>query len=333
MRTRAFLRDATLLIATTALAACAPLPPATDAAPAEPATSPVVRSDPAPRTSRGAFIARQVELANRARDAGDLPAAEEHWRVLALLEPNDPRFANALAATREAIARGAREQWQAGLDARRNGDTARARNAFLRTLALDPGHADAARALRELEHQAMAKSQGERAARARANGETVASARTRAGNAAAATDAYDLEQRLELMRAGDVQVGLRELRTWVEANPGERAARQRAGAAVADRARELESRGLRESALSLYEQAGALAGGTQAQWTARMQALRKALGEHYYAEGMKVFRTDLAAAIRHWEAGAKYDPSNGTLQLRLREAKLAQQKLQKIGER
>jgi hypothetical protein len=48
---------------------------------------------------------------------------------------------------------------------------------------------------------------------------------------------------------------------------------------------------------------------------------------------MKLYRTDLPAAIRQWETGVKFDPNNANLQMRLREARLAQQKLQKIGDR
>jgi hypothetical protein len=318
-------------IAAAWLAACSPLPPVQDAEPRAGAV-PSVRSDGAPRTPRTGFAARHVELANKAREAGDLTAAEDHWQVLALLEPDNASYRQALASTREAIARGVREWWQAGVAARRNGDAARARDAFLRTLALDPSHAEAAQALRELEQQAMAKTQADRASRVRAAEDVVAGARARAA-ASPVNDGYDLEQRIELVRAGDLQAGLRELRVWVEANPGDKAGRQRAGAAIAERARDAESKGMRESALSLYGEAASLSGAPPPEWTTRSQALRKALGEQYYVEGMKLYRTDLAAAIRQWETGAKYDPGNANLQMRLREARLAQQKLQKIGDR
>ena len=242
-----------------------------------------------------------------------------------LLAPEDPSRRKALQATREAIRRATRTHAEAGLAARRAGDLATARDAFLLVLALDPDNADAAKALREIDLAVMAKSQSDRAARVRVTDDIIASAKARA------VESNDLEQRLELMRAGDLSTGLRELRSWVDANPGDRASRQRIGAAVAEKARELESKAQRETALGLYEQAASLAGAGTPEWTSRMQALRKSLGEYYYTEGMKVFRTDLAAAIRHFENGARYDPSNTNLQLRLREAKIAQQKLQKIG--
>ena len=310
-----------LVVATLALAACASAPTVVDDPP------PVV-SAPAPAVTtsphRNAAIARHTRLAAAAHDEGDLAEAADHEEVLVLLLPNDPARRRALQATREAIKRAARTQADAGVAARRSGDLASARDAYLRVLALDPDNPDAVKALREIDSAVMAKSQGDRAAKVRVVDDIVASAKARA------TESVDVEQRIEIMRAGDLNAGLRELRSWVDANPGDRATRQRIGAAVAEKARELETKSQRESALGLYEQAGALAGASTPEWTSRAQALRKTLGEQYYAEGMKVYRTDLTAAIRSFEAGARYDPANTNLQLRLREAKLAQEKLQKI---
>jgi tetratricopeptide (TPR) repeat protein len=143
-------------------------------------------------------------------------------------------------------------------------------------------------------------------------------------------ETLDLDQPLELVRAGDLVAGLREAKAWVDAHPSDRIGRGRLGVAVAKKAREAEGKGQREAALGLYEQAVSLAGTGTNEWTLRMQALRKALGEKYYNDGMKVFRTDLDNAIRLWETGARYDPSNLNLQVRLREARLAQQKLRTI---
>ncbi len=72
--------------------------------------------------------------------------------------------------------------------------------------------------------------------------------------------AYSLEQPLEMFKAGDTAGGLRELRQFVAANPNDRSARNRIGAAVYDRGRELEAQGQREQALAMYEEAVALRG-------------------------------------------------------------------------
>lgn len=308
-------------VAIVALAACAP-------APVQVADPPAVR--PVPRTAsptshRGVAIATHARLAERAREAGDLADVAEQEEVLVLLAPDDPARRRALQATREAIRRAVRSHVEAGQSARRAGDLAAARDAYLRVLTLDADNAEAAKALREIDQATMAKAQADRAARVRVVDDIVTSAKARAN------ESNDLDQRIEIMRAGDLNTGLRELRSWVDAHPGDRGSRQRIGTAVAEKARELESKAQREAALGLYEQAGSLAGAVAPEWASRAQGLRKALGEQYYAEGMKVYRTDLAAAIRYFENGARHDPSNTNLQLKLREAKLAQQKLEKIG--
>ncbi len=314
---------ALVMTASLALVACAPAPTVVD----DPAPTAYTPSAPTITVSpyRNTAIARHSRLAAQARDAGDLAEAADHEEVLVLLAPNDPARRRALQSTREAIKRTTRTHTESGLAARRAGDLAAARDAYLRVLLLDPDNTEAVKALREIDSAAMARVQGERAAKVRVVDDIVATAKARASDAA-----LDVDQRIEIMRAGDLNAGLRELRSWVDANPGDRATRQRIGGAVAEKARELESKAQRESALGLYEQAGTLAGASAPEWTARAQALRKALGEQYYAEGMKVYRTDLALAIRSFEAGARYDPGNTNLQLRLREAKMAQEKLQKI---
>lgn len=317
-----------IVVACIVLAACAPAPPVVNPELEVPIAQSAQSAPPPPPTPgrplRGAAVAKHLRLAAAAKEAGDLAVAADHEQVLVLLAPDDPGRRKALQATQEAIRRASRAAAEAGVAARRNGDIVAARDAFLRVLVLDPDNADAAKALREIDLAVMSKSQSERAARVRITDDIITSAKARAA------ESYDLEQRIEIMRAGDLNAGLRELKAYVDANPADRSGRQRIGAVVAEKARELESRAQRETALALYEQAASLAGAATPEWTQRMQALRKSLGEHYYTQGMRVFRADIAAAIRHWESGVRIDPSNTTLQLRLRDAKIAQQKLDRI---
>ena len=213
---RAVTLQMALLITCGSLAACAPAPSLPDAEP------PVVRSAPPAIGSsyRAAAITRHARLAATAREAGDLASAADHEEVLVLLAPEDPARRKALQATRDAIRRSVRAHADAGVTARRGGDLASARDAYLRALALDPDNIEAAKALREIDLAVMSKSQGDRAARVRATDDIIASVKARAA------DSYDLEQRLELVRAGDLTAGLRELRSWVDANQGDRASRQ-----------------------------------------------------------------------------------------------------------
>ena len=307
------------------LAACAEMP----APPVAPDTSsaPASVSD----TEHARAIAHHRDQAQKYRQSGDLPAAAEQWHVVTLLAPGDQGAARELAATRAAIEQGAKENLAAGNAALRAGDGERAMAAMLRALAFDPGNAEAARAVREIERQKLARVQADRAAKVRQQDEalTYRGPRTPA-QAADSGDGYDLEQRLELFRAGDVSGGLRELREYVDANPRDRAGRQRIGAAVYERARELESKGARADALAMYEQAVSLRGDAAPGWAASIASLRKSLSDEYFERGQRAFRTDLAAAIVNFEASLRYDPQNAKAALRLKEARTAQEKLKLI---
>jgi tetratricopeptide (TPR) repeat protein len=270
-------------------------------------------------------IARHQQLAQQARDVGDLASAALHWHIVVMLAPGEPKYRREQDAVNAAIRQGVRDQLQVGAAALRSGDNDRATQAMLRVLALDPTNDEAAKALREIDRQRISRIQGDRAQKLR----PVDMAALKSG-ATEAGALYDLEQPLEMLRAGDVNGGLRELRAYVDANPGNHAARQRIGAAVADRARDLNSKGSREQAYMLYEQAVALRGETTPEWTAQMQVLRKALSDEYYNSGERAYRTDVALAILQWETSLRYDPQNLKASTRLRDARAAREKLKNI---
>lgn len=254
------------------LAGCAP-PPAVRVAEPEPITPPSASSD-----ARSQAIARHRKLAQDATRTGDLATAATQWQILVLLAPDDAVNRDGLAAARKSIASGVREQMAAANAGMAANELERAAQAGLRALALDPENADAAKLLRAVDRRRMARVQADRASRARIE-DAVAIRNTLQNQAASGEYArsFDIDQALELFRAGDTAAGLRELRAYVDANPGNRAARQRAGQFVADRARELEDKGARAEALNLYDQAQILYG-EKAPWAARAATLRKSLG-------------------------------------------------------
>jgi tetratricopeptide (TPR) repeat protein len=306
---------------------------------------------PAPRVirpdgPREDAVKRHRELAREARAAGDLATASDHLHVVAMLA-DDEAAKRETEALRAEIRRQVREQLEAGRAALRAGESARASTAFLRVLALEPRNAEAARSLRDVDRQNMARAQAARASRVRVE-DLFADARAAksppapaaaspyaAPAAAAATttvgnDAFDLDQRLAMLSAGDTAGALRELKAWVDAHPRDRAARQRIGTAVAERAKDAEAKGQREAALGLYEQAIVLRGEPQLEWSARVTALRKAVGSDYYNDGVKLMRTDLNGAVKAFETSVRYDPQNISAQNRLRDAKAAQNKLSRM---
>ena len=312
--------------------ACAQAP----SAPEEPVSAPVVRSD----GTRDEAIRRHRELAREARSAGDLATALDHLHVVTMLAPGDEAARREAETLRAEIQRGVRENLEIGRTAMRGGDNAKASSAFLRVLSLEPRNAEAARSLREIDRQNMARAQANRAARVRVEDlfadARAARAASPGGNAAASASAtsaandYELEQRIEMLRAGDSVTALRELKAWVDAHPKDRAGRQRIGAAVAERAKEAEGKGQRETALGLYEQALALRGEPQAEWSARIAALRKSVANDYYNDGVRLMRTDLDGAVVALEKAVRLDPQNANAANRLREAKAARDKLSRM---
>ena len=335
MRTAGRARAAAAVAVAVLVGACAQAP----TAPEEPAPAPLIRSDGA----RDEAVRRHRELAREARAAGARATAVDHLHVVAMLAPGDEAARRDAETLRAEIQRGVRENLEAGRAAMRSGDNAKASTAFLHVLALEPRNAEAARNLREIDRQNMARAQANRAARVRVE-DLFADARAAraappAGYAAAPAAAasatgvandYDLEQRIEMLRAGDSATALRELKAWVDAHPKDRAGRQRVGAAVAERAKELEARGQREAALGLYEQALALRGEPQAEWSSRIASLRKSVASDYYNEGVKLMRTDLDGSVAALEKAVRLDPQNANAANRLREAKAARDKLSRM---
>ena len=312
------LREAMALSGLALLGACAQSPVATN--PPQDISRSGLADD-----ARGQAISRYQHAAQQAREAGDLAAAATQWHLVVLLAPGEQKYRRELDAVNAAIRQGVREQLQAGNSALKGGDSERATQAMLRVLALDPANDEAAKALREIDRQRISRIQGDRAQKLRPV--DIAALKSSASDTGAQ---YDLEQPLEMLRAGDLNGGLRELRAYVDANPGNRAARQKIGAAVADRARELQVKGSREQSYMLYEQAVALRGESTPEWTAQMQVLRRALSDEYYSSGERAYRTDVALAIAQWETSLRYDPQNLKASTRLRDARAAQEKLKTI---
>jgi tetratricopeptide (TPR) repeat protein len=301
------------------LAGCAQVPTA-------PPSAPAAAQRLSPQDERlHLAAAKHQHLANQAKQAGDLATAATQYQILTLLAPNDATYRNELAATRAEIGRRVKENLAAGNAALRSGDSDRASEAMLKVLALDPENIEAAKSLREIEAQRLSRIQAGRAAKAGGAGAVASSApRAPRTGASAASDAYDLEQPLEMFKAGDTAGGLRDLKSYVEANPTDKAARSRIGTVVYDRARELDEQGSREQALSLYEQAVALRGEPGLGWNGRIQAVKKALGNEYFDKGAQAYPANPAQAIKDWETSLRYDPQNAKAAARLKEARAAE---------
>ena len=254
------------------VAGCTPSPVVRIPAP-EPAVPPRINAE-----AERQAIARHRKLAQEATRTGNYADAIAHWQILTLLVPGDATLRDALIAARTSVHNGVREQMATANAALAANDAERATQALLRTLALDPENTDAARMLRDIDRRRMARLQADRAARVRIqDAMAIKNAVQKEANAGEIGQPFDIDQANEMFRAGDTAGGLRELRAYVDAHPGNRNARQRAAQVVADRARELEDKGANAEAQNLYDQASGLYG-AKAPWSTRAESLRKAAG-------------------------------------------------------
>lgn len=314
------------------LAACAQI---------RPITQPSSMIDPDLQRALAASIAEHEKSALREEAAGELLAASAQWHVLGLLAPEQERYRAQLTAVRTRMRRTAAESLASGLAAYRRGDLETASNALLGVLALSPGEQEAQKVLREIERQRISAIQAERAARFKANyGSTplgVAAASKTTARPVAENDsgaqAYELEQSLELFKAGDTEGGLRDMRRYATAYPGDTRGRERLSEAIYRRAMELDERGKREAALTLLEQAVAVRGSTPPAWSSQSLAIRKALSRDYYEQAWRAYRTDVQQAIRLWETSLRYDPQNTSSALKLQEARRMQESLRRMDRR
>ena len=64
-----------------------------------------------------------------------------------------------------------------------------------------------------------------------------------------------------------------------------------------------------------------------------MPPLKKTLSQEYFDKGTRAYRTNLAQAITFFETSVRYDPANTQAALKLKEAKVAREKLDKIEQR
>jgi tetratricopeptide (TPR) repeat protein len=103
------------------------------------------------RSPNAAFERRQLERAEAATQQGRLAEAALAYEALTLLRPDRPEYWNRLDATRRHIDAAVAERLPRAAAAAQRGDTDEAAQAYLGILALEPGHAGAAKALREME--------------------------------------------------------------------------------------------------------------------------------------------------------------------------------------
>lgn len=258
-----------------------------------------------------------------------MPPRETHWHILSLIAPADEDIRDKWAATRSAINKLSQALFDTGMAALQAGDDAEAQRAMLRVLALDPQRSEAVAVLRHLDEQRLRKVQAEHQTHLYTAPSVPRSARP-PPRAEETREVYDLDKGLEMLRTGDIDKGLRELQGYLKEHPDDTVARRRLNLTAQQRAGLLESQGAAERALALYERAAELGGEMLPSWPDRIRALRKRLTDEYYEKGLRVYRSDLAQAIRYFETSLRYDPDNLKAGLRLNEARRVQRRFQQL---
>ena len=311
---------------------------------------------------------RRTGVARSLEAQGALARALDEWRIVAALSPGSGEAAEAVARLSASVRSGADARVNEALDAQSRGQRASATTAALRALALDPANEQAQAVLRELESGQVVRRKSFAPVRltrkpvtgddddayvsaraadpeppqvaqtgaktsAPAKVDTVASA-TRgvaavpAQPAAAPARAPAPESPTQALKSGEA-TKLADAKapasSPVQPDSGgdEAAAREALEAGQAARAS-----GNLEKALSHFERAVALSGDRSAQ--AAVAKLRAELGERYYAEGLRAFRTDVDGAISALERSVKYDPANTQAQLKLLAARETRERLSQI---
>jgi tetratricopeptide (TPR) repeat protein len=135
-----------------ALAACGSSPPAPPTPAPAPAPAPAAVPDPW-AAGVEAFEQRQRDTAAAAARQGQWFEAAWAWEVLQSLNPNDAEIARRLGEARANATSAAAERIVRARQAQSRGDTETATRLYLEALALVPGQADAADALRTIERE------------------------------------------------------------------------------------------------------------------------------------------------------------------------------------
>jgi tetratricopeptide (TPR) repeat protein len=311
------------------LGACAAM--RTDDRPAS-APPPAARPIEAPAAALSTLEAGYRQRATALAHAGRWAEARPLWEVLVLLDPASAEYRAQLDLAQTRMTELAAERLKAADKARQGGDLDQATLAYLRVLSADPANDAAARALRELEAERVKRAFLSRPPRVNLAAMRAAAGQNAArGRAAATTEVGgDLELGVMLFKQGDHAGSVQSLERHLQKHPKDEEARvyladayQQLGAAS------LKS-GRKESALGYLEKAQRLGAPDPGELNDTIRSLRRALGDEYYRLGVQTFPSSIDKAIALWERSLQFDPGQTQAQIRLQQARRAQETLRSI---
>ncbi|MDX1736501.1 MAG: hypothetical protein R3228_19135 [Halioglobus sp.] len=265
------------------------------------------------------FVEQQKRVASALRDQGRLAESLAVWRSIEPLGAD----AAASAAINDlviAIDKAVTGNLRRGRRAYSAGNTRRGDDYMLRILALQPGHDEALRRLRE-SATARARAQRARLAPQRYATPTPAPAATSGGR--------DTTSTLEaLARKGD-HAAIVALEAGIDAgaNPRQGEILRSARVALANQA---EARGQEEEALQHLLAAIMVMPVQSDPLLERSAALRRSLSTRWYQEGSRLIKSDLDAAVGALEKSLAFNPYNTNAKRKLTQAQTLQRNLRKI---
>ncbi len=322
------MRSAVASFATTLLAACAATPIAERPA-SEPhgASTPMAQPPSFLSESEKSYRENAIALSRQGRWSDALP----FWEVLLLLNPESADYRLQFGLAQARIAEMAAERLKAADRARQAGEIDQATIAYLRVLSVDPNNDAAARALRELEVERVKRAYLSRPPRVVAANRSPADRNNARPRAAPYTnDLGDLELGVMLFKQGDHAGSAQSLEKYLQKNPKDESAR----AYLADAYQQLGlaalKGGRKESALGYLEKAQRLGYSDPAELANAIRSVRGALGDEYYRLGVQAFSSSIDKAIALWERSLYFDPGQTQAQIRLQQARRAQETLRSV---
>lgn len=178
--------------------------------------------------SSDAFEQTTLTEAQSQLKQGHLAEAAMSWEVLSVLRPDKPAYAQQLAQTRLQISQNVREHEPAARLAQQRGALDEASQRYLAILALQPDHANAAQALREIELQRVKQRNLGRYSRltlAKAAASQPPAQGSQAANTILSAERNALEHAALLAGQGEFEDAITLLRQNLDARPKDGATR------------------------------------------------------------------------------------------------------------
>lgn len=299
---------------------------------------PIVVVIPKSEDSKSRMLGERIKSARAAFMDGDLALALNEWEVARTLDPKNRALSAKVTETRKLIASRTDALYAQAGEHIAAGDDDAGRTALLEMLALDPSRADALETLRGIEQRRIVAYQEQKLARMRG---TASVARTKTPTRKPQKHVEpDAEQEPEeeaylklgqqLLADGKPGEASVEADKALRAMPDDRRARKLYSTAHTQAADEAQAQGDLETALAHYEALKRQAPKAEPKLDGKIQGLKKDLAEHYYREGLRVYREDIDRAIAYWEQSTGYDPDHRKAKLRLINAYKVKETLSRI---